>query len=57
MLVLFVVPDFGKQVNAFLVIPPTIAEMWMALYLLTKGVGSRRVSARAPIPAEVSSGR
>jgi hypothetical protein len=34
MLVLFLIPDFGKQVNAFLVIPPTIGEMWMAVYLL-----------------------
>jgi hypothetical protein len=42
MLVLFLVPDFGKQVNAFLVIPPTIAEMWMAVYLLVIGVRSSR---------------
>ena len=41
MLVLFLAPDFGKQINTFLVIPPTIAEMWMALYLLVKGVGLR----------------
>jgi hypothetical protein len=42
MLVLFLVPDFGKQVNAFLVIPPTIGEMWMAVYLFTKGTRSSR---------------
>ena len=53
MLVLFLVPDLGKQVNPFLVIPPTIAEMWMALYLLVKGVGSPRLRARAPKAAEV----
>jgi hypothetical protein len=40
MLVLFLVPDFGKQINPFLVIPPTIGEMWMALYLLVNGVRS-----------------
>src|SRR5664280_2523130 len=40
MLVLFLIPALGKQINAFLVIPPTIGEMWMALYLLVKGVRS-----------------
>lgn len=53
MLVLFLVPDFGKQVNPFLVIPPTIAEMWMALYLLLRGVGTPRLNAHAPVAAEV----
>jgi hypothetical protein len=56
MLLLFLVPDFGKQVNPFLVIPPTIGEMWMALYLLVKGVGSPRLGARTPIPAEARIG-
>lgn len=49
MLVLFLVPDFGKQVNAFLVIPPTIAEVWMALYLLVKGVKSPHQTDRTPV--------
>jgi hypothetical protein len=55
MLALFVVPDFGRQVNAFLVVPPTIGEMWMALYLLAKGVRSPLISDRAPIAAEAGS--
>ena len=58
MLVLLLVPDFGAQVNAFLVIPPTIGEMWMALYLLVKGVRSSPQGARATAvasgPATVS---
>lgn len=40
MLGLFLAPEFGRQINAVLVIPPTIAEMWMALYLLVRGVRS-----------------
>jgi hypothetical protein len=51
MLGLFLVPDFGKQINAFLVIPPTIGETWMALYLLVKGVRSSPRDDRAPIAA------
>jgi hypothetical protein len=46
MLVLFLVPDLGRQVNAFLVIPPTIGEMWMAVYLLVLGVRSSRSTDR-----------
>jgi hypothetical protein len=53
MLVLFLVPDFGKQINEILVIPPTIGEMWMALYLLVKGVRSSPRDADKP---EVAAG-
>lgn len=53
MLVLFLVPDFGKQINAFLVIPPTIGEMWMAGYLLVKGVRSSPRDDPAPIAESV----
>jgi len=49
MLVLFLVPDLGKQINAVLVIPPTIGETWMALYLLVKGVRSSRQVDQAPV--------
>ena len=42
MLALFLVPEFGSQINAILVIPPTIAETWMALYLLVNGVRRSR---------------
>jgi hypothetical protein len=51
MAALFLVPDFGKQINAFVVIPPTIGEMWMALYLLVKGVKSVHPTDRAPVAA------
>jgi hypothetical protein len=53
-LVLFLVPDFGKQVNAFLVIPPMIGEVSMAAYLLVKGVRSSPATDRAPIAAEAA---
>jgi hypothetical protein len=50
MLALFLAPDFGKQINAVLVIPPTVAEVWMALYLLVKGV-------RSSCPTEIVTAR
>jgi hypothetical protein len=34
----FLVPDFAKQIHPFLSIVPAIAEVWMVLYLLVKGV-------------------
>ena len=34
----FLVPDFHQQIQAFIVIVPTIAEIWMVLYLLVVGV-------------------
>jgi hypothetical protein len=41
MLAAFLLPDLGKQIHAFLAIPPTIAEVWMLGYLLVKGVKVR----------------
>jgi len=41
MLVAFLVPDLGKQIHAFLAIPPTIAEVWTLGYLLVKGIKVR----------------
>jgi hypothetical protein len=38
MLALFLVPDFGQKINILLVIPPTIAEIAMVVYLLAIGV-------------------
>lgn len=32
------VPDFGKTIHGFLIIPFTVAEVWMLGYLLVKGV-------------------
>ena len=34
----FLVPGFHKQIHPFIVIVPTIAEIWMVLYLLVVGV-------------------
>jgi len=34
----FLVPDFATQIHPFLIIVPAIAEIWMVLYLLVKGV-------------------
>jgi uncharacterized membrane protein YwzB len=38
LLAAFLVPDFHKQIHPFIVIVPTIAEIWMVLYLLVVGV-------------------
>lgn len=38
LLAAFLVPDVRMQIHGFLAIPPTIAEVWMLLYLLVKGV-------------------
>lgn len=34
----FLVPDFATQIHPFLSIAPAIAEIWLLLYLLVKGV-------------------
>ena len=41
----FLVPDFAKPIHPFLIIVPAIAEVWMVLYLLVKGV---RIPAQGP---------
>jgi hypothetical protein len=38
MLAVFLVPDFGEKISAFVVIPSAVAEFWMIGYLLVKGV-------------------
>jgi hypothetical protein len=38
MLLKFLVPDFAATVTTFLIIPFTVAEVWMLGYLLVKGV-------------------
>jgi hypothetical protein len=40
LLAAFLVPDVGQQIHGFVVIPCAIAEIWMVLYLLVKGVRS-----------------
>ena len=42
------VPDLAKQIHPFLAILPAIAEVWMVLYLLVKGVRSSSAADRAP---------
>jgi len=44
----FLVPDFATQIHPFLIIVPAIAEVWMVLYLLVKGV---RIPAQDPASA------
>jgi hypothetical protein len=34
----FLVPNFATQIHPFLTIVPIIAEIWLLLYLLVKGV-------------------
>ncbi len=48
MLALFLVPDFGQKIAAFIVIPSAIAEISMVFYLLVKGV-------KIPKPTQLSS--
>ena len=36
----FLAPDFGPKIATFVVIPATIAEIWMVVYLLVIGVKS-----------------
>ncbi len=49
----FLVPNFGETVHRFLAIPPSIAEIWMVLYLLVRGVKASIPEDRAPVPAPV----
>lgn len=52
----FLVPDIATQIHPFVVIVPAIAEVWMVVYLLVKGVqdpaqGATAVRAEKPTPA------
>ena len=38
LLTAFLVPDLGRSIHAFVVIPCAVAEIWMVLYLLVVGV-------------------
>jgi len=51
MLVLFLVPEIGARINDVIVIPSTIAELWMIGYLLLRGVRSPRRAVIAPTMA------
>jgi hypothetical protein len=43
----FLVPDFARQSHSFLIIAPAIAEIWVVLYLLVKGVRTSTAAASA----------
>src|SRR5437588_899663 len=49
LLAAFLVPDFGKEIHAFIWIPSAIAEISMVLYLLVIGVRTQKPG--EPIPA------
>ncbi len=51
MLLLFLVPDFGEQVTAFVVIPPAVAEIFTLGYLLVKGVRTSPPDEHTPTAA------
>ena len=46
-LALFLAPGFGKTVSTFVVIPSTIAEVWMVGYLLLIGVRTAKPVAQS----------
>ncbi len=51
----FLVPGVAKQIHVFLVIAPTISEVWMVLYLLVKGVKSSSTADRGvPVAAPIA---
>ena len=51
LLALFLVPDFGKQVHSYVIIPSALAEISMVLYLLVFGVRIPKQDRDARIPA------
>src|SRR2546421_7521589 len=50
LLAAFLVPDFGKEIHAFVWIPSAIAEISMVLYLLVIGVRTQKPGERIPAP-------
>src|SRR2546428_12378455 len=50
LLALFLAPDFGQKIHAFVVIPSAIAEISMVLYLLVIGVRTQKPDERIPAP-------
>jgi uncharacterized protein DUF4386 len=51
MFALFLVPDFGEKISAFVVIPSAVAEFWMLGYLLVIGVKAPKPDERIPAAA------
>ena len=50
LLAAFLVPDFGKEIHAFVWIPSAIAEISMVGYLLVIGVRTQKPGERIPAP-------
>lgn len=50
--VAFGLPELATQIHVYLVIVPTIAEIWMLLYLLTVGIRTPRST--HPLPAHMA---
>jgi hypothetical protein len=53
LLVRFLAPELGGMIHGIVVIPPTIAEVWMLGYLLVKGIRSPREAASQTTPVPV----
>jgi len=51
LLAVFLVPDVGEKINAFVTIPSAIAEIWMVFYLLVVGVRTVKPDDRVPSPS------
>ena len=45
----FLVPGLARQIHQFLIIVPAIAEVWMVVYLLVRGVRSSSTTDGAPV--------
>jgi len=57
MLARFLVPDFGARIHTFVaVIPTLIAEVWMVLYLLVRGVRTPAQGAPSVTTATAAAG-
>lgn len=48
MLALFLFPEFGEAISAFVLIPPAVAELWMVGYLLVKGARVQEQGGHGP---------
>jgi hypothetical protein len=55
----FLLPDLSKEIHGLAIITPAIAEPWMVLYLLVKGVrssiptGRASATAASPVPSPI----
>jgi hypothetical protein len=54
MLALFLAPELGARIAEIIVIPSTIAELWMVSYLLVKGVRTSPRADRALLASPVA---